>query len=154
MWTMSATYSDISRRQTKPGGLSGWGRDGNIKPGRERDTGAACEVKSEGAFNRSVKKSTNGSFHMWKMHSREHTDISTHPVINLFLPLLSLPPCISPHSASHHSFFAKSYEADFLSSASLCVIDKTGIMSLCFPLPHDLEEFLMFLFFLCISYFC
>lgn len=70
------------------------------------------------------KKSTgnNGGFHMWKMHSLEHTDISTHSVINLFLLSLSYSLYVSPRSASHLSFFAKSYETDFLSSASLRVI--------------------------------
>lgn len=63
---------------------------------------------------------------MWnKMHSREHTDISTHSKINLFLLFRSLSlPHVSPHSASHHSLVAKSYEADFPSSASLCVTGK------------------------------
>lgn len=60
-------------------------REGQKHKARERDTGDACEGKSEKALERSVKKSTNGSFHMWKMHSLEHTDISTHSVINLFL---------------------------------------------------------------------
>lgn len=84
-----------------------------INKAREREIGGAWEVKSKTALDRSVKKSTNGSFHMWEMHSLEHTDISTHSVINLFLLLLSLPPYISPYPASHHSLFAKSYEADF-----------------------------------------
>lgn len=63
---------------------------------------------------------------MWnKMHTREHTDISTHSKINLFLLFRSLSlPHVSPHSASHHSLVAKSYEADFPSSASLCVTGK------------------------------
>lgn len=75
---------------------------------------------------------------MWnKMHSREHTDISTHSKINPFLLFRSLSlPHVSPHSASHHSLVAKSYEADFPSSASLCVTGKekkkNGIVSLWF----------------------
>lgn len=79
-----------------------------------------------------MKNCTNGNIHMWKIHSPEHTDISTHSVINLFLLSLSLPPCSSANSVSHHSLYAKSYEADFLLSASLCVTDKTDIMSLSF----------------------
>lgn len=47
------------------------------------------------ALDRSVEKSTNGSLHMWKMRSLEHTDISTHSMINLFSFSCSPPPLIS-----------------------------------------------------------
>lgn len=78
-----------------------------MKPGRQK----CLPGEYEKASDRSVKKSTNGGFHMWKKHSLEHTDISTHSVINLSL---SRPLSVSPASASHSSLVAKSYEADFL----------------------------------------
>lgn len=70
--------------------------------------------------------------HKWKMHSLEHNAISTPSLIDLFLYSNSFPLCFSPPSGSHHSVVAKSYEADFLSSVSSCVIAKTGIPSHCF----------------------